>query len=202
MAGGRGRASRRSIATQAAQGLEATARARIAQAPDGGAAAARQEAIAAAVRAIDRYETIPRRFPTSGYSDNALFQAADLAGTLYAAYGRVAHRELVTKYVTWLVREYPSSSLRTEARAKLRSVEATRLAHLARSRLAAGAASQPEPGRRSSPAGAPPSSKRRARKRRPRPPRRRRRPVSRSSRRSSGPSFPTSSGSRCRSIAR
>ena len=120
-----------------------------AQAPDGGAAAARQEAIAAALRAIDRYETIPRRFPASGYSDNALFQAADLAGTLYAAYGRVAHRELVTKYVTWLVREYPSSSLRTEARAKLRSVEATRLAHLA------GAASPPAPPRSQSPAAAP-----------------------------------------------
>ncbi len=134
---------------EAAQGLEATARARITQAPDSGPAAERQEAIAAAVRAIDRYETIPRRFPTSGYSDNALFQAADLASTLYAAYGRVPHRELVTKYVTWLVREYPSSSLRTEARAKLRSVEATRLAHLAR------AASPPAPRRSQSPAAAP-----------------------------------------------
>jgi N-acetylmuramoyl-L-alanine amidase len=134
---------------EAAQGLEATARARIAQAPDSGPASERQEAITAAVRAIDRYETIPRRFPTSGYSDNALFQAADLASTLYAAYGRVSHRELVTKYVTWLVREYPSSSLRTEARAKLRSVEATRLAALART------VPPPAPRRSQSPAVAP-----------------------------------------------
>jgi N-acetylmuramoyl-L-alanine amidase len=130
---------------QTARTQDSAARTRIAEAPDSGAAARRQEAIAAAQRVIDRYEAIVRRYPTSGYSDNALFQAADLASTLYAAYGRVTHRDLVTRYVNWLLKEYPSSPLRTEARARLRSVEVTRRARLA-------TAAEPPPARSQSPA--------------------------------------------------
>ena len=117
---------------EGARALDATARAAVQRAPDEGSAAARQAAIAAAERVITRYEALVRRYPGSGYSDNALFQAADLARALYAAYGRASHRTLVTRYVTWLTREYPSSSLRTEARAVLRAVEAERETRTAR----------------------------------------------------------------------
>ena len=80
---------------ESARARDADARTAIARAPDAGAAADRQDAIAAAQRAITSYELVVRRYPGSGYSDNALYQAADLARTLYAAYGRAAHRALV-----------------------------------------------------------------------------------------------------------
>ncbi|MGD9902282.1 MAG: N-acetylmuramoyl-L-alanine amidase [Vicinamibacterales bacterium] len=129
-----GRASAQSARDryESARALDAAARTAIARTPDDGPAAAKARAITAATRAIGRYESLVRRFPTSGYSDNALYQAADLAGVLYAAYGRVAHRTQVATYVGWLTREYPSSSLRTKARATLRQVDSDRQRHLAR----------------------------------------------------------------------
>jgi N-acetylmuramoyl-L-alanine amidase len=111
---------------EAVRALDAAARTAIQRAPDEGAPAARQSAIAAAQRVITRYEQLVRRYPSSGYSDNALYQAADLARALYAAYGRASHRTMVGNYVAWLTREYPSSSLRSEARAALREVEVQR----------------------------------------------------------------------------
>jgi N-acetylmuramoyl-L-alanine amidase len=116
---------------EAARVLDAAARALVARTPDDGPAAARQQAIAAAARAITRYEGVVRRFPTSGYSDNALFQAADLAGAVYLAYGRVTHRAQVATYLRWLTREYPASPLRTKARAVLHQVESERAQRLA-----------------------------------------------------------------------
>jgi N-acetylmuramoyl-L-alanine amidase len=115
----------------AARALDDAARTAIQRAPDHGSPAARQHAVAAAERAITRYENLVRRYPGSGYSDNALFQAADLARLLYAAYGRASHRTMAGTYVAWLTREYPSSSLRTPARAALRAVEAERDARVA-----------------------------------------------------------------------
>jgi N-acetylmuramoyl-L-alanine amidase len=136
---------------EAARTQEAAARSRIAEAPDSGPASRRQEAIAAAQRVIDRYETLVRRFPTSGYSDNALYQAADLANTLYAAYGRASHREMVGRYVNWLLREYPSSPLRTEARGRLRAIDATRQAKLARAEPPAPRSQSPAPAKAAPP---------------------------------------------------
>ena len=84
-------ARRRAAGARALRGrageLDGAARAAIARAPDT-APAARQDAIVAAERAIARYDALVRRYPGSGYSDNALFQAADLARLLYGAYGR------------------------------------------------------------------------------------------------------------------
>ena len=116
----------------AARTLDAAARGQVSAAADDGPAAARSRAIAAAERAMTRYETIVRRFPSSGYSDNALFQAADLARVLYAAYGRVTHRTQAERYVGWLTREYPSSSLRTRARGLLREIATERQQRVAR----------------------------------------------------------------------
>jgi N-acetylmuramoyl-L-alanine amidase len=74
-------------------------------------------------RVVTDYEGVVRRFPTSGYSDNALLQAATLSQHLYARFGRAADRVAAQKYFDWLVREYPNSPLRRQARAAVRALE-------------------------------------------------------------------------------
>ena len=61
--------------------------------------------------AIRQYEAIVRRFPTSGYSDNALWQAAGLARDLAAETGDTREKERAVKLLRSLVSEYPSSKL-------------------------------------------------------------------------------------------
>ncbi|MBL8135294.1 MAG: N-acetylmuramoyl-L-alanine amidase [Acidobacteria bacterium] len=73
-------------------------------------------------RVVTDYEGVVRRFPTSGYSDNALLQAAVLSQHLYARFGRAADRVAAQKYFDWLVREYPNSPLRRQARAAVRAL--------------------------------------------------------------------------------
>ncbi len=74
-------------------------------------------------RVVAEYEAVVRRFPTSGYADNALQQAGELSRWLYERYGRAVDRTAATKYFTWLIREYPGSSLRAEARVMARALE-------------------------------------------------------------------------------
>jgi N-acetylmuramoyl-L-alanine amidase len=65
------------------------------------------------------FEVIVRRFPTSGYADNALWQAASLADAAYQRFNRVEDRERALKMYRWLVQEYPRSSLVKQANAKV-----------------------------------------------------------------------------------
>ncbi len=74
-------------------------------------------------RVMAAYEGVVRRFPTSGYSDNALLQAASLSQFLYGRFGRPADRVAAQKYFDWLVREYPGSPLRPQARAAVRTLD-------------------------------------------------------------------------------
>ena len=74
-------------------------------------------------RVMAAYEGVVRRFPTSGYSDNALLQAASLSQFLYGRFGLPADRVAAQKYFDWLVREYPGSPLRTPARAAMRTLD-------------------------------------------------------------------------------
>jgi N-acetylmuramoyl-L-alanine amidase len=67
----------------------------------------------ASLRALARnYEALVRKYPRSGYADNALWQAA---GVLQLAAqqrsGSAADRTQATRLLQWLKREYPSSSL-------------------------------------------------------------------------------------------
>ena len=62
---------------------------------------------------IDAYDNVVRRFPTSGYSDNALWQAGNLAWLAYQRFGDAADRDSAVRFLTRLKREYPSSSLRS-----------------------------------------------------------------------------------------
>jgi N-acetylmuramoyl-L-alanine amidase len=73
---------------------------------------------------IRDYESIPRRFPRSGYSDNALFNAANLAFDAHIRFGAREDRDTAVRLLQWLVREYPSSSLTKDAQARLQRISA------------------------------------------------------------------------------
>ncbi|MGQ0736549.1 MAG: N-acetylmuramoyl-L-alanine amidase [Acidobacteriota bacterium] len=77
-----------------------------------GAAEGRVAALRREVRrAIGAYEAIVRRFPVSGYSDNALFNAATLSEALYERLGHPEDRERAAKLYRRVGAEYPTSSL-------------------------------------------------------------------------------------------
>jgi N-acetylmuramoyl-L-alanine amidase len=84
----------------------------------------RNRAIGEATKLIAAYEQVPRRFPRSGYSDNALWQAGGIAEALYKRYGRPADRDTALRMYRWLVKEYPTSSLVPKARGPIAELEA------------------------------------------------------------------------------
>lgn len=61
------------------------------------------------------YEAIVRRYPTSGYSDNALWQGANLFARAFDISGEASDRESAQRLHSWLKREYPHSSLGKQA---------------------------------------------------------------------------------------
>jgi N-acetylmuramoyl-L-alanine amidase len=75
-------------------------------------------------RAAQAYERIVRRYPTSGYSDNALWQAAGLMLDAHARSSEPNDREQAREYLEWLQREYPHSPLRRDASARLAALGA------------------------------------------------------------------------------
>ena len=71
---------------------------------------------------VNAYIAIVRRFPASGYSDNALWQAGNLAALAFQRFGQAADREAARKYFTRLKQEYPASSLRSGADQALKAI--------------------------------------------------------------------------------
>ena len=65
------------------------------------------------------YEAIVRRFPSSGYADNALWQSASLTDAAYQRFNRVEDRDKALRLYRWLAQEYPSSSFVKQANAKV-----------------------------------------------------------------------------------
>jgi N-acetylmuramoyl-L-alanine amidase len=65
------------------------------------------------------FEVIVRRFPASGYADNALWEAANLTETAYERMNRGEDRDRAMKYYRWLAEEYPASSFVKQANAKV-----------------------------------------------------------------------------------
>jgi N-acetylmuramoyl-L-alanine amidase len=64
------------------------------------------------LRAIaSSYEAIVRRYPRSGFADNALWQAAGVLQLAHARYGQPADQLRASGLLAWLKREYPHSSL-------------------------------------------------------------------------------------------
>ena len=62
-------------------------------------------------RAVRAYDAIVRRFPTSGYSDNALWQAGNLAALAYERFGEATDRRTAARLLSLLKDQYPASSL-------------------------------------------------------------------------------------------
>jgi N-acetylmuramoyl-L-alanine amidase len=58
---------------------------------------------------VAAYETIVRRYPTSGYCDNALWQAAGLAADAFARWQQGPDRLTAVRLFEFLAREYPTS---------------------------------------------------------------------------------------------
>jgi N-acetylmuramoyl-L-alanine amidase len=62
-------------------------------------------------KAISAYDAIVRRFPRSGYSDNALWQAGHLALLSYERFGQPADKLTASRLLRRLKAQYPTSSL-------------------------------------------------------------------------------------------
>ncbi|MGH9220233.1 MAG: N-acetylmuramoyl-L-alanine amidase [Vicinamibacterales bacterium] len=82
------------------------------------------DVIAHATHVMTSFEILVRRFPTSGYADNALFQAASLAEVTHEKFARPQDRARAVRYYEWLVKEYPTSPLVKQASAQLESLTA------------------------------------------------------------------------------
>ncbi len=81
-------------------------------------------AISRVTRAMTAFENVVRRFPTSGYADNALFQAGALAELAYTQFNRPQERDRAIRYYAWLAKEYPFSSFVKRAAAQIDALNA------------------------------------------------------------------------------
>jgi N-acetylmuramoyl-L-alanine amidase len=114
------------------------------------------------VRAVvHAYEAIVAQYPASGYSDNALWQAAHLALDAFWRFGQVQDKETFVRLLQKLVVSYPTSKLAKQVPDELRRpVDAAPRAMAAAPAASADprgvarpAQDEPEPGRRVSPSG-------------------------------------------------
>ncbi|MDH4065900.1 MAG: N-acetylmuramoyl-L-alanine amidase [Acidobacteriota bacterium] len=96
------------------------------EAPGTPSAAQRAEILRQVTQVATAYEAIVRRFPTSGYCDNALWQGGGLAEAAYLRFGRADDRARALRLYAWLVREYPASALVRRARTRATSLEQAR----------------------------------------------------------------------------
>jgi N-acetylmuramoyl-L-alanine amidase len=97
-------------------------------------------------RIVEGYQSLVARFPRSGYSDNALWQAAMISTASYARYRVEEDRAAAMRLLKRLVTEYPSSSLVRQARpalARLKLEDATPEPALAANHEALPAPAQP-----------------------------------------------------------
>ena len=79
---------------------------------------------AGAIRSvIAQYEAIVRRYPRSGYSDNALWQAAGLHFLSLQRHGREANRREAVRLLDQLRRSYPSGTLARQVPARVREIK-------------------------------------------------------------------------------
>lgn len=74
-------------------------------------------------RAIDAYRAVVWQHPASGYCDNALWQASQLAVEAFDRFGQERDRLAAISYLKMLVNEYPSSGFGRRARASMQRIE-------------------------------------------------------------------------------
>lgn len=88
------------------------------------AASDRKPATADQIRAvIAAYEKVVRRYPASGYADNALWQAAGLAIEAFDRFGDERDRARARRLLEALASQYPASSLAARATARARDLD-------------------------------------------------------------------------------
>jgi N-acetylmuramoyl-L-alanine amidase len=75
---------------------------------------------------VRSYEELVRRYPTSGYSDNALWQAANLSLLAYERFGDAMDKKAAIRLFTRLKEQYPSSSFVARAEVSLKQIDADR----------------------------------------------------------------------------
>ncbi len=73
---------------------------------------------------VTAYEDVVRRFPTSGYCDNALWQAAGLARDAVRRWNQDRDRRTLVRLLKWLASEYPASPFVAQARAEIVKLDA------------------------------------------------------------------------------
>jgi N-acetylmuramoyl-L-alanine amidase len=87
---------------------------------------------AGAIRSVmAQYEAIVARYPRSGYSDNALWQAAGLAFLSFQRTGAENDRRTAVKLLEQLRRSYPTGTLAKQVPARIREITATSTARRA-----------------------------------------------------------------------
>jgi len=69
------------------------------------------------------YEDLVRKFPTSGYADDALWQAAGLMEQAFSKSGQATDRQKAIKLLTWLQKEYPASPLGRQVDARIAALQ-------------------------------------------------------------------------------
>jgi N-acetylmuramoyl-L-alanine amidase len=75
---------------------------------------------------VRSYEELVRRYPTSGYSDNALWQAANLSLLAYERFGDGQDKKAAIRLFTRLKEQYPSSPFVARAEVSLKQIDADR----------------------------------------------------------------------------
>ena len=68
-------------------------------------------------RVVSQYENVVRKHPASGYSDNALWQAANMAMLAFERFGDEADRKTASRLFALLAKSYPTSKLASQATA-------------------------------------------------------------------------------------
>jgi N-acetylmuramoyl-L-alanine amidase len=86
--------------------------------------AAAQSTLAQLRAVVRSYESVVRRFPASGYCDNALWQGANLAVLAFDRFGQTSDRRTAIRLLTQLKEQYPSSSLVARSTDAIKELEA------------------------------------------------------------------------------
>ena len=107
--------------------------------PARSAAAARYEALAAQEQlvstspaasaddfriVINRYWSFVRRYPTNGFADNALWQAASLSADAFQRFSQDRDKYRAVQILEWLRDQYPHSPLKSKAAEQITQLEA------------------------------------------------------------------------------
>jgi N-acetylmuramoyl-L-alanine amidase len=72
---------------------------------------------------INRYWSFVRRYPTSGYADNALWQAANLSGAAFQQFSQERDVYRTVQLFQWLRDQYPHSPFQTRASTQIEQFE-------------------------------------------------------------------------------